>query len=285
MAGPLNSESGPAEQLLEHKTAILELQSQIQSRKRELRTLYGARFIAVFSFVAIYVATTATWRAVDMANVNRIAIPLAGLCGLCAIYLGRKERRRTTETHHEEGTNQTERNSIRKLELNLEIAEEHRLLHAFTLGVPVEQRQFSYKDSLPKELDQLRTDAQHYRRLHNAFQSVIILGSLGTTTAASLAETPSYLKWVTVGLSFAVGASAGFTGYFKYRERSFYLQQTADAIEQHTAAFELGIPPYAGGDEMDNLSKLTKEVESLRVEQRKREQQLDQPHEGRDGTV
>ena len=32
-------------------------------------------------------------------------------------------------------------------------------------------------------------------------------------------------------MTFAVGIASGFMGYFKYKERSFYLQQTADAIE------------------------------------------------------
>ncbi|MER5218315.1 DUF4231 domain-containing protein [Streptomyces sp. NPDC002838] len=274
MTRPIQSASGPTEQLLAHTTAILELQEKIRTRKIQLRTLYGTGFAALFAALAIYVATISTWRTVDLAKVNRIAIPLTVLCAIACGVLAYMERERATQ----------DRKSVRKLQLELEIAEERRLLQASQLGVPVTQRQFTYKDSLPRELDQLRTEAQHYRRIHNAFQSIIIIGSLGTTTAASLADNPGYLKWVTVGLSFTVGLSAGFTGYFKYRERSFYLQQTADAIEQHATAFELGIPPYTG-DENDNLSKLTKEVESLRVEQRKREQQLDQPHEGRDGTV
>ncbi|WP_203618508.1 DUF4231 domain-containing protein [Streptomyces bauhiniae] len=272
MARPAESTSGPTEQLLGHKTAILKLQDEIRTRKIQLRTLYGSGLITAFGVLAIYIATVATWRTVDIGKVNRIAIPLTIACGITFWVLAYMEHERQ------------EPKSVRRLQLELEIAEERRLLQAKMLDFPVDQRQFTYKDSLPRELDQLRTEAQHYRRIHNAFQSIIIMGSLGTTTAASLAETPSYLKWVTVGLSFAVGVSAGFTGYFKYRERSFYLQQTSDAIEQHATAFELGIPPYTGG-EAENLAKLTKEVEFLRVEQRKREQQLDQPHEGRDGTV
>lgn len=273
MAPPRDSaSSGPTELLLAHTTKILELQEKIRVRKIQLRTLHWSGSATALAVLAIYVATVSTWRTVDLGKANRIAIPLTITCGIAYWVLAYMEHQRV------------HREPVRKLELQLEIAEERRLLQASQLGVPVDQRQFTYKDSLPRELDQLRVEAQHYRRIHNTLQSVIILGSLGTTTAASLAETPSYLKWVTVGLSFAVGASAGFTGYFKYRERSFYLQQTADAIEEHANAFELGIPPYTG-NESDNLAKLTKEVEFLRVEQRKREQQLDQPHEGRDGTV
>ncbi|MFJ2207718.1 DUF4231 domain-containing protein [Streptomyces microflavus] len=272
VAGVNRSASGPAEQLLAHTTEILNLQERLRTRKIQLRSLYGTGIATLLSVVAIYVATISTWRTFDLAKVNRIAIPLTVACGIAFWVLAYLESERI------------KRESIRKIKLELEIAEERKLLRAFELIAPVDQRQFTYKDSIPRDLEQLRAEARHYRRIHNAFQSLIIIGSLGTTTAASLAETPSYLKWVTVGLSFAFGISAGFTGYFKYRERSFYLQQTADVIEQHATAFELGIPPYTG-TESENLKKLTVEVESVRVEQRKREQQLDQPHEGREGAV
>lgn len=206
---------------------------------------------------------------------NLIVIPLTVGGMVIFFFLLDAEKGRTGEA----------KKSVRRLQLDLELAEESRRLHASVLGLPTFQRQYTYKEGVPRELDQLRLEARYYRRIHNAFQAIIILGSLGTTTAASLAETPPPLKWVTVGLSFLVGASAGFTGYFKYRERSFYLQQTADAIEQHATAFELGIPPYEDPDEKKNLQKLAREIELLRVEQRKRQQQLDQPHEGREGTV
>lgn len=272
MTHPIQAAGGPAEQLIAHTTEILELQERIKTRKLQLRSLYATGIATALSIISIYVATTATWRSVDLGNANKIAIPLTLACGAAFAFLMNME------------TERSERKSVRKLELELEIAEERRLVRAFRLAIPTDQRQFSYKDAIPRDIEQLRAEGQHYRRIHNAFQSTIIIGSLGTSTSASLADTPSYLKWVTVGLSLAVGISAGFTGYFKYRERSFYLQQTADAIEQHTTAFELGIPPYVGS-EQENLTNLAKEVEALRVEQRKREQQLDQPHEGRDGTV
>lgn len=88
-----------------------------------------------------------------------------------------------------------------------------------------------------------------------------------------------------MGITFAVAAAAGFAGYYKWRERAFYLQQTADEIERHATAFDLGIHPYDEGGEHSRLAKLAREIEMLRVEQRKREQQLDQPHEGNSEAV
>jgi hypothetical protein len=78
-----------------------------------------------------------------------------------------------------------------------------------------------------------------------------------------------------------VGISAGFMGYFKFRERSFYLQQTADAIEQALNASELSIFRYGGLEDDATLQQLVEEVETLKAEQRKREQSLDQPADAR----
>lgn len=232
-------------------------------------------FISVFATVVIFSVTVATWGRYDVGPWNRVAIPLVILCGAFFVWQLDVEYKRSGDR----------KKTVRRLRLDLELAEESRRIYASNLNLPVYHRQYSYKEDVPRELRQLRTEAKYYRRIHNVFQAIIIVGSLGTTTAASLADTPAPLKWVTVALSFAVGVSAGFTGYFKYRERSFYLQQTADAVEQHVSAFELGIPPYEERDERVNIYRLAREIELLRVEQRKRQQQLDQPYEGRESTL
>ncbi|MEV0827659.1 DUF4231 domain-containing protein [Nonomuraea rubra] len=275
MSNPENVEQGPLERLLEHNTEIIEAQDAVRTRKIQRRSLIAFGVISCIATLTIFVATVLTWRKVDLGQINGVAIPLTLLCIAIFVALAIQESERPAN----------QKTSVRRLQLELELVEEARRLHASQLSLSLYQRQYAYKEDIPRELGQLRREAKYYRRIHNAFQSLIIIGSLGTTTAASIAETPPPLKWVTVGLSFAVGLSAGFTGYFKYRERSFYLQQTADSIEQHMAAFDLGISPYTHEDEKHNLRKLANEVELLRVEQRKRQQQLDQPHEGREGTV
>ncbi|MEV7908280.1 DUF4231 domain-containing protein [Streptomyces anulatus] len=275
MSEVANVDAGPQERLLAHNARILGLQEAIRVRKIQTRSLIALGLFVALGVTGTFVVTAATWGMYDMWPWNRVIVPLVAACALLFWYLLGIEYRRTGD----------EKKTVRRLQLDLELAEESRRLHASQLGLPVYQRQYAYKEDIPRELGQLRVEAKHYRRIHNAFQATIIVGSLGTTTAASLAETPPPLKWVTVALSLAVGISAGFTGYFKYRERSFYLQQTADSIEQNTVAFELGIHPYDDPDEGRNLNKLAKEIELLRVEQRKRQQQLDQPHEGKEGTV
>ena len=129
----------------------------------------------------------------------------------------------------------------------------------------------------------MRVSSKRYRRVHNWFQAIIIIGSLGTTTLAGLESYYPALRWGTIGLSFSVGISAGFTGYFKFRERSFYLQQTADSIEQEFSSVQLRIGPYSGASDDEVLRIFAERVENLKDEQRKREQQLDQPSQRRDG--
>ncbi|MEV8634016.1 DUF4231 domain-containing protein [Streptosporangium sp. NPDC051023] len=275
MSNPVEVRSGPHELLLGYNEKILDLHEAIRVRKIQVRSLLVSGFISVFATVVIFSVTVATWGRYDVGPWNRVAIPLVILCGAFFVWQLDVEYKRSGDR----------KKTVRRLRLDLELAEESRRIYASNLNLPVYHRQYSYKEDVPRELRQLRTEAKYYRRIHNVFQAIIIVGSLGTTTAASLADTPAPLKWVTVALSFAVGVSAGFTGYFKYRERSFYLQQTADAVEQHVSAFELGIPPYEERDERVNIYRLAREIELLRVEQRKRQQQLDQPYEGRESTL
>ncbi|WP_330478847.1 SLATT domain-containing protein [Streptomyces platensis] len=257
------------DRLIGHKKGIAEIRVALRIRTAQtvIRWLSGAlAVVLLFTFIVANVAVG--WSTIALAN--KIAIPIFALsAGTFWVIRSIEER---AEGHYEK--------SARELKIELEAAEELRLLDAARLGLPVPDRQYSYKDSIPAELEGLRKDGRKYRRKHNVAQSVIILGSLGGTSVSALADTPAPLKYWAMGITLAVGAAAGFTGYYKWRERAFYLQQTADDIERHATAFDLGIYPYDEGEEHFRLAKLAKEIELLRVEQRKREQQLDQPHEG-----
>jgi hypothetical protein len=140
--------------------------------------------------------------------------------------------------------------------------------------------QHLYKADIPSFIEQFKWEGDKYRKRHNRLQSIVIVGSLSTTTIASLGSAVPAGRWLTVGFSFTVGLAAGFMGYFKFRERSFYLQQTADAIEAEDNAMTLGIGEYQKLAWPDALAKLVDRIEYLRNEQRRRQQQLDQPVEG-----
>ncbi|MFF3869980.1 DUF4231 domain-containing protein [Micromonospora sp. NPDC001898] len=136
-----------------------------------------------------------------------------------------------------------------------------------------------YRDDVPDLISQFREDAGRTRGIHNRFQSIIIIGSVATSAIATASVAFSQARWLTVAASAAVGLSAGFTGYFKYHERSFNSQQTADAIEREYEAVELRVGKYATLDEKAAYALFADTVETLRDEQNKRQQQLDQPAE------
>lgn len=143
-------------------------------------------------------------------------------------------------------------------------------------------RRLIYKEDAFAEIEKLRGESRKYRHVNNLMQAVLIVGALGATGSSAIAAELQALRWVTFGISLAVGLASGFMGYYKYKERSFYLQQTADAIEQEWEAFEVGVGRYKRADnEEQALEDFVEEVHRLKSEQRKRQQNLEQPPEVR----
>lgn len=145
---------------------------------------------------------------------------------------------------------------------------------------------WTYHSDVLLTIEEYRNSARGYRRIHNRFQTVIIIGSLVTTAISTAAVRYNVLEWVAVAVSFSVGVSAGMTGYFKFRERSMNLQQAADDLEQEYKAVELRIRNYRKiADTEERLVEFAERAESIKSEQRKREQQLEQPPEGGPGVA
>jgi hypothetical protein len=160
------------------------------------------------------------------------------------------------------------------------LQEERKLLLSMgAIGTVATQRR--YKEEVLGFIEEYRRELQRNRRIHNFLQSTIIVGSIVTTSVTSAIGQQPWFKWIAVGLSLTVGISAGFTGYFKFRERAMNLRQTADAIEHEYNAAELGIRAYKHLSPEEALAALAEQIEWLREEQRKREQQLEQPPEAR----
>ncbi|GAA4658689.1 hypothetical protein GCM10023347_07490 [Streptomyces chumphonensis] len=156
-----------------------------------------------------------------------------------------------------------------------------RFLSALTHPTLKERRSL-YREDVAGVIEQHRTDSRKYRFIHNTLQNLIMTGAASTTTVAAL-DTRNQFTWqniTIVAIGFTVTLAAAFTGYYKYRERSYFLLQTADAIEEETNAFTLGVGPYSDFDadqEQQALKLFTQRVEEHRNEQRRRQQQLDQP--------
>ncbi|MFF0509055.1 DUF4231 domain-containing protein [Streptomyces fimicarius] len=172
--------------------------------------------------------------------------------------------------------------SLQRLEAHLASQQESLWKQKVRNNPDLEHRRKLYREEVTSAIEKYQVDSRKYRRIHNSLQSLIMIGSASTTTIAAL-DTGKELTWQSVTLtaiSFAITVAAMFTGYYKFRERSYFLQQTADAIEQEANAVTLGIGPYApyGPDQEDEALKLfTQRVEDHRNEQRRRQQQLDQP--------
>ncbi|MFB6504693.1 MULTISPECIES: SLATT domain-containing protein [unclassified Streptomyces] len=229
----------------------------------------------------MFIGNIATWGRIDLARVNVACVPLLiALLILCAVV----RTKSTIDWLDGPVRDEWEAGHTASKKVDLELAIERKRLSAASINLPTETRRHIYRETVPGAIEQYRSDGLRYRRVHNFFQSIIIVGSLATSTAASLAETPAPYKWITVGTSFSVGLAAGFTGYFKFRERSFYLQQTADTIEEEYDAVNLKVGRYKGiADDETALLEFTERVETLRNDQRKRQQQLDQPTETPEG--
>jgi hypothetical protein len=146
---------------------------------------------------------------------------------------------------------------------------------------PVLAQQKRYRNDVEDVVDQLRSDANRYRKVHNRLQSVIIIGSVLTSAITTASVSFSEVRWAAVIMSAIVGLAAGFIGYFKYRERSYNLQQTADAIEREYESVELRVGRYFDKSTEEAYALFAEVVERLRDEQNKRQQQLDQPAEAK----
>ncbi|MGW2051997.1 DUF4231 domain-containing protein [Streptomyces sp. NPDC001858] len=172
--------------------------------------------------------------------------------------------------------------TLQRLQAQLASAQESLWKQKAKSNPDVDDRRKLYREEVTTAIEQYQADSRKYRRIHNSLQTLIMIGSASTTTIAAL-DTGRELTWQSVTLtviSFAITVAAMFTGYYKFRERSYFLQQTADAIEEEANAVRLGIGPYnefGEEREAEALKLFTRRVEDHRNEQRRRQQQLDQP--------
>jgi hypothetical protein len=169
-----------------------------------------------------------------------------------------------------------------KPELELKIARlrDERKVIAADADLEIRVRRVAYRDSAYDDIRTLRKESSRYRRVNNVLQAILIVGSLAATGASAIIGEYPTIRWVTLGITFTVGMASGFMGYFKYKERSFYLQQTADAIESEWEALEAGVDRYKDSNEQNEqemLALFSDKIHRLKSEQKQRQQSLDQP--------
>jgi hypothetical protein len=141
----------------------------------------------------------------------------------------------------------------------------------------------NYRERLARVIFQYQREANTYRRIHYTLQLLIILFSLLVTGLTSgltgLIGNTLGKPWIAPILSLLVSFLIAITALFRFRDRGFNLQQTADAIEYEINASDLGIFDYKGLSNQDALRELAERAERLKDEQRKRQQQLEQASE------
>ncbi|MFJ2115954.1 DUF4231 domain-containing protein [Streptomyces sp. NPDC087850] len=144
-----------------------------------------------------------------------------------------------------------------------------------------------YRESTLEVMDAYRSRAGRNRRMNNALQAVIIAGSIIASTLIALDSNITPLSLTATILSATVGISAGLSGYFKFRERGFNLQSTADELEKHYTGVQFHLDEYETvapdltpeEGEKERLRRFARLVEKIKEEQRKRELQLEQSPE------
>ena len=250
----------------EHKLEIAQLR-----RRRSNRALVLGPMLLVVLYAMWWLAPIST---TALVAIYIPALPLAIAFCITSYYLKR------FSGYPENGFGQPGV-SEGELELDLSRLRDERKVLLASLDTPFRVRRIGYKEDAFSDIDRLRTESGRYRRISNLLQGVLIVGSLAATGVAGLIGEYPNLRWAALVLTFAVGLASGFGGYFKYKERSFYLQQTADAVEGEWEAVDIGIGRYKKLGEEEALAEFVEEVHRLKSEQRKRQQNLEQPPDER----
>ena len=142
--------------------------------------------------------------------------------------------------------------------------------------------QDKYQEELSFAIKQHQERANYNRRLYYVIQIIIIFCSLlvtGLTSGLNNLIRVFGSPWVTPAISFSVSFLTAMITLFRFRERGHNLQQTADAIEFEISCYKKGIFGYKNLSDKEAFTRFAEEVERLRNEQRKRQQQLEQSSE------
>ncbi|MFD3915288.1 DUF4231 domain-containing protein [Streptomyces sp. NPDC058603] len=253
------------------RSKLRTLRYEVRQAERELARRRRAARVRFLSLIVAGCAllTGLAWTVLAWGSPSRF-LRVDIICGTvvlitAAVALAAGRRRGSLSTAELEDALETDREELRFLSS---------LFHP-----TLKERRSLYREDVAGVIEQHRTDSRRYRLVHNALQNLIMIGSAATTTVAAL-DTGGKLTWqnvTIVAIGFTVTLSAAFTGYYKYRERSYFLLQTADSIEEEANAFALGVGPYSDLGPDQALKEFTQRVEAHRNEQRRRQQQLDQP--------
>jgi hypothetical protein len=268
------------------RTAVRELERDVTWKRRRARLLAASLLVTVASIPSL-IAWNVVFgdaRAALVAGRGFLGTALV-TSGLTIVVICTDHLIRADPLGFREPYIRPDRYEHSLAQLREDLADKRDELRRESLGAhpPLTARRSMYREDTVEVIAEYGRESRHYRRVHNSLQSLIMIGSTAITTIGAIGQQD--WNWQTLSvviLGFSVTLASAFTGYYKYRERSYFLRQTADAIEEELNAVMLGIGDYSQFTEEQEdqaLAKFTQRVEVLRNEQRRREQQLDQPAE------
>jgi hypothetical protein len=257
----------------------LYLRSQIATAEDELSLQESwqrfGRWVVVLGMISLWsvaiVGDALGWKRLESWNSwLYLGALLFSLAAPVAVYIQFKKTRKT-------------RLSLKRLRILLrdKLAEQDKFADHTDKGPLIRQRR--YRNDLPDIVAQMREQSARLRAKHNRFQAVIIVGSILASAITTASVSFEVTRWISVVVTASVGLAAGFTGYYKFHDNSYNLQQTADAIEREYESVDLRVGRYANLGDEAAYALFADTVERLRDEQNKRQQQLDQPVEAARG--
>ena len=144
-----------------------------------------------------------------------------------------------------------------------------------------------YQEELASTIAKYKGRANRNRSLYYFIQMIIIFCSLlvtGLTSGLNNLIKVFGNPWVTPAISFSVSFLTAMVTLFRFREKGHNQQQTADAVEFEISCYKKGIFGYKNLSDTEAFTRFAEEVEKLRNEQRKRQQQLEQSSETKQTT-
>lgn len=169
-----------------------------------------------------------------------------------------------------------------------EIEVQLRVLQGYqTYMLSIEEQYELYKGELLQAIREYQRKANRNRWVYFIMQIIIIACSLfvGSLTSGLTSFIGIFGNhWIAPTFSYTVSFLTAMVTLFRPRERGYNLQQTADAIQYEIDCANRHIYGYKGLSNENTYNKLAEEVEKLRNEQRKRQQQLEQASEVKHST-
>ncbi|MFR9728933.1 DUF4231 domain-containing protein [Saccharopolyspora sp. MS10] len=232
--------------------------------------LYRARLLQRFLLLWAYPGTLAL-TGLSISGIVLLAPPVAVSVAVVAVPVGSAAvSARTAYRHH--FTVRSVATELRELER----AHREHQLDEWNAGDLLGMRK-RYRADLPDVIERYRTEAGRHRWKDQVLHTIVIAGSIISATVTAASAAVAGARWAAVVVCLLVAVAAAFSGYSKYRERAASLQQTADVLEREYHSVELRAGRYSRfDDEGDAYAEFADTVESLREEQAKRQQHLNQ---------